>query len=302
LTPTSAPPARRARRRRGAGRVIAPGAPALAALGAGAWVDLRVRLAHQARAPLGVRGARALTAALRCAPALRALHLHRVGESAAAAAALARAAGADALGQLESLTITEAELAPAVLRALVAAGLRLEELDAGFNTSLGSAGAAALLAAPALALRRLCLRDCGLGAADFLALARADWPLEELDLAKNEEAGGAEAGPALRALARRGRLRRLDLALCLLGAAGFKALAEAAWPALTHLNAAFSDAEFHGPHALTVAFAGFTALEELDLTGVELGPAGALPPAGAGRASRASSFDARTSRTPGWHI
>jgi hypothetical protein len=67
-----------------------------------------LRLARQALAPLGTHKVRALAAVPHDAPALRALDLRRVGVSAAAAAALARAAGAEALGQLTSLTIADA--------------------------------------------------------------------------------------------------------------------------------------------------------------------------------------------------
>jgi hypothetical protein len=53
-------------------------------------------------------------------------------------------------------------------------------------------------------------------------------------------------------------------------------LVEAAWPALTHLGAYGAAVEFSGPHALgAAAFAGFAALEELDLAHVPLGEASA---------------------------
>ena len=63
---------------------------------------------------------------------------------------------------------------------------------------------------------------------------------------------------------------------CQLSAAGFKALAEAAWPALTSLGARQAAVQFEGPHALgAAAFAGFPALEDLVLVHMELGEAGA---------------------------
>jgi hypothetical protein len=61
-----------------------------------------------------------------------------------------------------------------------------------------------------------------------------------------------------------------------LAAAGFKALVEATWPALTHLYAKSSGVALEDPHALSAAaFAGFPALAELHLSGVQLGEAGA---------------------------
>ena len=63
---------------------------------------------------------------------------------------------------------------------------------------------------------------------------------------------------------------------CRLSAAGFKALVEAAWPALTFVYANRAEVAFDGPHALgAAAFAGFPALEGLYLSGVELGESGA---------------------------
>jgi hypothetical protein len=61
-----------------------------------------------------------------------------------------------------------------------------------------------------------------------------------------------------------------------LSAAGFKAVAEAAWPGLESFSASGVRAAFAGPHALgTAAFAAAPQLERLDLSGVELGAAGA---------------------------
>ena len=63
----------------------------------------------------------------------------------------------------------------------------------------------------------------------------------------------------------------------LASAAGFEALFEGAWPALTsQVNASTAKVAFAGPYALgAAAFAGFPALEELHLEGVWLGEAGA---------------------------
>ena len=77
------------------------------------------------------------------------------------------------------------------------------------------------------------------------------------------------------------RLRVLNIDFCRLSAAGFKALVEAAWPALTILSARRAAVESDGPHALgAAAFAGFPALEELDLSFVPLREAGAARLAG----------------------
>ena len=66
------------------------------------------------------------------------------------------------------------------------------------------------------------------------------------------------------------------LCFCVLSAESFKALVEAEWPALTHLGATHAVVAFDGPHALgAAAFAGFPALEELDLTEGDVRAAGA---------------------------
>ncbi len=105
---------------------------------------------------------------------------------------------------------------------------------------------------------------------ELLALANAPWPLEELFLSGNDFRGPA-AWPALAALSRRGVLRRLGMLNCSLSAASFKALVEAAWPALISLRANSVKVEFDGPHALgAAASASFPALEALDLSGLEL--------------------------------
>jgi hypothetical protein len=165
-------------------------------------------------------------------------------------------------------------MTPAAVRTLAASGLRRTELDLSYNSMHGAAGAA-LLASSMFAPRRLALNKCALDAATLAALARAPWPLEELNLAGNDF-GGAEAAPALAALSRRADIRKLDLGGCRLSAASFKALVEADWPALTDLNASSSGVAFAGPRALgAAAFAGFPALEELNLSCVDLGVKGA---------------------------
>ena len=117
---------------------------------------------------------------------------------------------------------------------------------------------------------------CKLDAAALLSVANAPWQLEEVDLSDNDFSSAA-AGPVLAALARRhAGLRRLNVSHSSLSAAGFKALVEATWPALTYLAARKAEAAFNGPPALgAAAFAGFPALEELSLSLVRLGEAGA---------------------------
>ena len=106
-------------------------------------------------------------------------------------------------------------------------------------------------------------------------MANASWPLEELTLTRNDLSAAA-AGPALAALSRLVGLRRLDVGSCMLSAAGFKALVEAAWPALTSLCAVGAEVALDGPLMLgAAAFAGLPALEELNLQWVKLGEAGA---------------------------
>jgi hypothetical protein len=250
---------------------------ALEALGTETWEGLRtLRLSRRgARLALDAPATRALAAALRRMPALRALVLERVTLPDAAAEALFRAMRADAVPQLRTLSIRFAGFTPATARALAATGWRLEELDLRRNYDLVAAGLAALLVTPTFALRRLNLRSCSLDTAVLLAVANAPWPLEELDLSFNVFNATA-AAPALGALSRHARLRGLDVSHCDLSAAGFKALVEARWPALTFLDADGAKMAFDGPHALgDAAFAGFPALETLDLSNVKLGEAGA---------------------------
>jgi hypothetical protein len=219
---------------------------ALEALGSEAWPrlrTLRVRADHPWAAVDG-RAALALAAVLRRMPALGALELR--GPAADALAALARGAAAP---ELRSLTVMasavepededeedEEKLDPAALLALAASGWRLESLNLSGNERVGAAGLAALAAAPTFSIRCLNLTDCGLEAASLLCVANAPWPLEELDFWDNDLSADA-AGPALVALSRNARLRRLNVGSCALSAASFKALVEAAWPALTCLSA-----------------------------------------------------------------
>ena len=250
---------------------------ALEALGAETWAGLRTLKLGVLNWPtaLDAHSTRALAAALRRMPVLRTLELVLVEVSDASAEALFSASSAKAMPQLRSLTVSLARLSTAAARAVAATGWRLEALDLGYNRGLGAEGLAALLAAPAFAVRRLGLVACGLDAGAPAAIADAPWPLEELDLTDND-LGGAAAGRALVALSRLKRLRRLSVNECNLSAAAFKALVEAAWPALASLDACVARVEFAGPHALgAAAFAGFPALEELNLQEVKLGEAGA---------------------------
>ncbi len=162
--------------------------------------------------------------------------------------------------------------------------------------SLGKAGARVLASRSWARLVKLNLCDTRLGDTGLAALALGEWPelerqgndlqaapalpanapwLEELDLSRNDFHVAA-AAPALAALSRLAHLRRLKVSECELSAAGFKALAEAACPALTSLSASHTEVAFDGPLALGAgAFAGFPALEELVLVRVPLGEAGA---------------------------
>ena len=258
-----------------------PDLAALKALGSGVWASLRtLTLQYFFMGGLGAPAARALAAALRRMPALRALQLWNVELSDAAAEELFDSCRAEAAPRLRSLTVTAAKVTPAAARALAATGWRLEELNLRNNAGLGAAGVAALVAAPTFALRRLNLEHCSLDAAALLALADAPWPLEELELDLNNFSAAA-AGPALAALSRHARLRVLNVSYCRLSAASFRALVEAAWHTLTSLGALGAEVALDGPHALgAAAFAGFPALEELDLSSVRLGAAGAALLAG----------------------
>ena len=256
-----------------------PDLAALEALGSGAWASLRsICIDQHASLALDVTSARALVAALWRMPALRALELRSVRLSDEAAAELFRASRVEGAPQLRELSIRHARLTLAAARMLASAGWRLEALNLWGNEDLGAAGVAALVAAPTfLALRSLDLSDCGLDAAALLAVANAHWPLEELDLSQNDfSAAAAAAVTALAALSRIACLRCLHVGSCKLSAAGFKALVEATWPALDDLVADNAAVAFDGPHALgAAAFAGFPALEVLDLHEVRLGEAGA---------------------------
>ena len=254
-----------------------PDVEAFKALGSDTWGSLRsLRVGRMFIADFfGTPRARALAAALRRMPALRALELREVELSDDAAAALFRASSGEDVPQLRALTIVSAELSLAAARALAASGWKLEELCLRFNFNLRAAGVAALVVAPSFALRRLKLSYGGLDTAALHALARAPWPLEELTLTCNDFSAPA-AGPALAALSRHASLRRLTVDGCRLTAAGFQALVEAAWPALASLSAQGANVASEGPHVLSAAaFAGFPALEELDLYNVPLGEAGA---------------------------
>ena len=248
----------------------------LEALGTGTWGGQRTLCVGDCARyspALDAPAARALAAALRRMPALRALVLRRVALSDVAAAELFRASSAKAAPRLRSLTLPQAKRRPAAARALAATGWRLEDLNMDENAALGAAGVAALVAAPTFAFRRLRLFYCSLDAAALLALADAPWPLEELDLSSNYFRAAAD-GPALAALSRRVGLRRLHLFGCVFSPANFKALVEADWPTLTFLDA--KQGTIDGPLALdAAAFAGFPALEELVLPTMRLDEADA---------------------------
>ena len=270
-----------------------PGLALVEALGAATWggvctlrlkfpcVDPRYAWGHDGRTVLGAPCARAVAAALRRMPALRELELREVRLPDASAEELFRF---EAAPQLRSLTIERADLSPAAARMLAATGWRLEELDLSSNRTLGAAsdgwvsrtlgaaGVAALLAAPTFALRFLDLSRCRLGAAAILALADAPWPLEELDLSGNDFSA-ASAAPALAALSRHRGLRGLSVDNCHLSAAGFKALVEVDWPALTYFSAVGSRTAYDSALG-AAAFAGFPALEELDLSNIWVGAPG----------------------------
>ena len=261
--------------------IVSPNLAILEALDSETWGNLDTLLLDCERVNrygeaisvhLDVLYARALAAALRRMPALRALELHGVLLPEASAAALFRASSAEDVPRLRSLTAWSACYAPRAVRALAATGWRLEELNLPGN-SLGAAGIAALVAAPAFAIRRLAVSSCDLDAASLHTLANASWPLEELDLSHNDFSDAA-AGPALAALSRHRCLRELSIGDCGLTAAGFNALVEATWPALSSLLAFTRVPANRGPFG-AAAFAGFPALEELWLWGVELGEAGA---------------------------
>ena len=247
---------------------------ALEALGSETWASLRALCIVQPFHRFHRRLARVLAAALRRMPALHMFELQSSLEERAAAELFRPSTGGEGVPQLRVLSV--AYLFPEDAHALAASGWRLEDLDVNENRNLTAAGAAALVAAPTFALRSLNLGQCRciLNTAFILSLANASWPLEELNLEVNDLR--AADGPALAALSRHARLRRLDLGCCRLSAAGFKALVEAVWPALTFFRANYAKVEFDGADALGAdAFAGFPALVELQLLGVRLGEAGA---------------------------
>ncbi len=195
---------------------------------------------------LNVPSARALAAALWRTPALRELDLRSAELPDEAAAELFGAEGA-APG-LRRLTIVSVTFTLAAARALAATGWRLEELNLGYNKSLGAAGVAALVAAPTFALRRLDLSRGELNAASLFTVANPPRPLEELHLSFNDSSAAA-AAPALAALTRHARLRKLNVGGCRLSATAFKALVEATWPTLTSLDASGAAVEFDGSQA-----------------------------------------------------
>ena len=258
---------------------MSPSLMALEALGSASWGNLqKLSFCNMRETRGGTRSgrldapsARALAAALRRMPALRALELHEVLLPRASAAAFPASSGED-MPRLRSVTAPFTHLTPRAVRALAATGWRLEELDLEGN-SLGAAGLAVLIAAPSFAIRRLFLANCNLDTTALHMLLDSSWPLEELNLARNNFSAAA-AGSALAALSRLRCLRKLRVGDCGLTATGFKALVEATWPTLTCFAVYSIRCPYYGPLG-AAAFAGFPAIEELTLWGLNLGEAGA---------------------------
>ena len=255
--------------------------PAFEALVSDSWVALHTLIVTRFASDEGAALARALAAGLRRMPALRKLELFAASLPSASAASLFRAG----MPQLRSLGVFNADLDREAAIALAATGWRLEALALGGSTTLGAAGIAALLSAPTFAICRLDLSDCELDAAALLAVADSAWPLEELDFEGND-LSGAEAVSAIAALSRRAGMRVLKLDWCGLSAAAFKALVEARWPSLTKLHAQCAGLTWDATRQIWLrlhdlelaggAFAGFPALEELNLERVPLDVAGAV--------------------------
>jgi hypothetical protein len=179
------------------------------ALGSDTWASLRslnLSSGYYTSPGLDAPVARALAAALRRMPTLRALGL-RVRLPDEAARELFRASSANALPELRELTLDIPALAPAAVRALAASGWRLEELDLSWGDDLGAAGLAPVGAAPTFAIRRLCLAGIQLNAAALLTVAKAPWPLEELELSSSDFRAAAGGDAAIAALSRHARLR-----------------------------------------------------------------------------------------------
>ncbi len=207
----------------------------------------------------GVPFARALVAAFDRMPALR-----DFGVTAAVPDAAAEALFRPEAPPLTELWVLHGALSPAALRLLAATGWPLEVLELGAVPG-AAAGLAALAAAPAFALRHLSLSGCKLDTDPLLGLAAAPWRLEELDLT-DSDLSDAAAGPALAAFSRHADLFELNLNRSRMSAAGFKAVAEVAWPGLEFFSASGARAAFAGPHALgAAAFAAAPEPERLVL-------------------------------------
>jgi hypothetical protein len=253
-------------------RIYEPDSAAIEALGAETWGVLYIfwlSYSYEPQKPaLDATSVRAVAAVLRRMPALRTLKFSNAAISYAAAGELFGAAP-----RVDELLIVNAQLTLAAMRVLAATKWRLEALNMGYNR-MGGARLTTLLAAPTFAIRRLSLRNCELDAADLLAIANAPGLLEELVLSL-EDFGADAAGPALAALSRHVGLRKLVVRKCSITVAGFKALVEAGWPALTYLDAGGARLTFYGTHAPSAAaYARFPALEELHLFGTLVGLAG----------------------------
>jgi Ran GTPase-activating protein (RanGAP) involved in mRNA processing and transport len=270
---------------------LAGSAGVQALLGAAVWTALtNLRLSNN---KLGAGGAAALAAGA-ALPALRSLALGGNELGGAGAWALAQARWP----HLSSLDLTNNELGDAgaaavafgaaaqwpALRSLSLDGndVRcdgawalaqgrwrcLEDLSLTENC-VGHAGAAALAAAACLpcALRYLALTDNFLGDSGVEALMCATWPLlDSLHVGGNDmAAGGARALAAAWTAARLPALRALSCGFNPLGDAGARALARAPCALLTRLDMTGTEVGPAGAAAMAESAAGWAALRVLRL-------------------------------------
>ncbi len=204
-------------------------------------------------------------------PALRAVKFGVRSSDSGVGALAAAWRNLEALARLE---VRGHRATAADVRAIAAAGWRLEELVLSIPALRGAELFAALAAAPALRVRALVLPRCRLSSAALRALAAPScrMRLTALDLEDNPF-GDVDAGHALAALAWRHPLRALRLASCRLGTAGVEAVASAEWSALAEL-----DLDFNGADVGELGAAGFARMPKLaalDLAHSGVGPAGA---------------------------
>lgn len=173
------------------------------------------------------------------------LSIYDIGDHAAALAAMPELAtkrrltlgglddaGAAAFGasglEVRDLTLCDCRLTPAGIRALVPLASRLERLSFD-GVEIGDEGAELLAGAPFHALRSLSLRECNIGDAGVIALARSTHPhLRVLELPKNRLR--AEATRALAASSWSANLETLDLGETMLFDEGVCALVEIPGP------------------------------------------------------------------------